>query len=67
MSVAYCSHSTDEVLEQYSLVWLSEEETARLEEHLLICADCRQRLEEIDEFVRAIRQALTEYEQAASF
>jgi hypothetical protein len=65
MSVAYCSHSTDEVLEQYSLGRLPEGEATHLEEHLLICTGCRQRLEDIDEFVLTIRQALTEYEEAS--
>jgi anti-sigma factor RsiW len=51
------SHAPDEVLEQYSLGTLPEEEAERLEEHLLICQECRDRLEETDAFVEATRGA----------
>jgi len=42
------SHAQDEELERYSLGGIAEEECARLEEHLLICQACRDRLEEHD-------------------
>lgn len=41
-------HVEDEELERYSLGSASEEESARLEEHLLVCDRCRARLEEYD-------------------
>ena len=37
-------HADAEDLESYSMGASSVEETARIEEHLLICEDCRDRL-----------------------
>ena len=51
------SHAPDDVLEQYSLGTLPEEEAELLEEHLLICQECRDRLEATDAFVDATRKA----------
>jgi hypothetical protein len=51
------SHAPDDVLEQYSLGTLPEEEAELLEEHLLICEECRGRLEETDAFIKAARGA----------
>jgi len=56
------SHPTDEELELYSLNRLEEPDLARLEEHLLVCEACQKRLEDIDEFVGAMRVALKEIE-----
>lgn len=41
-------HASDEDLERYSLGNVNGEDSARLEEHLLICESCRARLEEHD-------------------
>jgi hypothetical protein len=49
------SHPNEEILEDYALHRLSEELTAQLEEHLLICRICQDALAETDEFVAAIR------------
>jgi hypothetical protein len=48
-------HIDDDALEAYSLGRLAAVEPA--EEHLLVCADCRERLAQWDEYVRAIRDA----------
>ena len=48
-------HPSEEVLEQYALERLLGEELERVEEHLLICEDCRSRLSALDEFVQAFR------------
>jgi anti-sigma factor ChrR (cupin superfamily) len=37
-------HPSDGLLERYSMGRLTEAETAPLEEHLLICEECRNRL-----------------------
>lgn len=43
-------HVTDEALEQYSLGRLSSSRTATLEEHLLVCQTCRDRLDRLEPF-----------------
>ncbi len=50
-------HIPEQSLEEYSRGTLSEGETERLEEHLLICPHCQDRLADTDEFVRAMRDA----------
>jgi predicted anti-sigma-YlaC factor YlaD len=65
MQVMSQSHAAEDVLEQYAMDKLSEAEDVRLEEHLLVCSECRQRLEFLDEFVRSIRSAARSTSQAA--
>jgi len=43
-------HSTEEELESYSLGSLSSARTAVLEEHLLLCANCRARLDRMEPY-----------------
>jgi hypothetical protein len=43
-------HRTDDQLEQYALDRLPEADLAGLEEHLFVCAGCRERLDEIGDF-----------------
>jgi anti-sigma factor RsiW len=50
-------HIGAEELEDYAMGRIPEEQAGRLEEHLLICADCRQRLQEYDSYRSAMRQA----------
>jgi hypothetical protein len=52
------THIEEELLERYSLGKLGEDECASLEEHLLVCHSCQDRLAETDEFVRTIRAAV---------
>ena len=58
-------HASCEVLEDYALERLHEEETASLEEHLLFCEVCRNRLDVVEEQIQLLRTALwqTEAEQ----
>lgn len=56
------AHVTDEELEQYALDRLEEDDAAPVEEHLLFCEDCRNRLQAMDEYVAAMRVALGELE-----
>jgi anti-sigma factor RsiW len=51
-------HISDDSLELYALGRLQEPELASTEEHLLLCQECRARLEETDAYVTAIREAL---------
>lgn len=50
-------HADDECLEKYSIGSLPETELSEVEEHLLVCARCQQRLEEVDAYARAMRRA----------
>jgi len=57
-------HADDESLEQYSKGSLAEPALAELEEHLLVCSHCRERLEAIDSYVAAMRGAAAKLEHA---
>lgn len=50
-------HADDEVLEQYSMGSLPEPELGELEEHLLICSQCQDRLARTDAYVRGMQGA----------
>lgn len=50
-------HALEENLERYSMATLPEAEAEILEEHLLICPLCQERLTESDEYVCAMRTA----------
>ena len=50
-------HVGDDDLDQYALRTLPESACAALEEHLLICQSCRDRLQTTDEYVAAMRSA----------
>jgi hypothetical protein len=54
------THPSDDALELYSMGRMSETESAPLEQHLLTCGDCRDRLEDSDEYVASMHQALQE-------
>src|SRR5947207_3251573 len=51
-------HQSEEQLELYSFGRLSEPDVAAVEEHLLVCASCRARLDEGEVFALALRQAI---------
>lgn len=51
-------HITEDILEAYSLGRLPETEVAPIEEHLLVCAACQDRLQATDLFVATIRHVL---------
>jgi anti-sigma factor RsiW len=52
------NHTDEERLEGYSMGRLSESEAAPVEEHLLICDECRERAERLDTYRRALQAAL---------
>lgn len=52
-------HGTDDQLEAYVLGRLRGPELAELEEHLLICSSCRDRLNEAENFASGMRDALS--------
>ncbi len=59
-------HPDDETLERYSMQVLPESESAPLEEHLLGCESCRERLTESDAYVDAMRTAAARERQHAA-
>jgi len=52
------SHQPDERLELYALGRLPEPEVAVVEEHLLVCVSCQERLDEVELFATAMRGAI---------
>ncbi len=58
-------HVETEDLELYAMGRISEERCAGVEEHLLLCAQCQDRLEEFDQFLKAFRHAAARMPQAA--
>ena len=62
MSKTQLPHIAEDALELYVMGRLSEPETEVVEEHLLVCHQCQDLLEETEEFVKAIRVAARELE-----
>ncbi len=58
------NHPSEDALEQYALGSMPEEQAAELEEHLLICATCQDRLQETDEFIAVMREAARQWREA---
>ncbi|MCL5742619.1 MAG: hypothetical protein M1541_01640 [Acidobacteria bacterium] len=52
------AHIDDDALEAYSLGRLVDTEAAPIEEHLLVCAECRDRLTGWDDYIAAMRKAM---------
>jgi hypothetical protein len=57
-------HPSKDLLERYSLSRSTPEESAQVEQHLLVCEECRTCLAELDTYAVAMRSAL---QVAASF
>jgi hypothetical protein len=53
------THPEDSQVEDYCLGQLPEPELSELEEHLLVCEACQQRVTEVDGYVRSMRHAST--------
>ena len=51
------THIAEETLERYAMARLSEAELVPVEEHLLLCQDCRERVAWLEDFVCAMRSA----------
>jgi predicted anti-sigma-YlaC factor YlaD len=54
---APCTAFTADVWEEYAMGMRSEEDSASLEEHLLICSVCQDLLADADEYVQAVKAA----------
>ena len=57
MQLDHESHASDETLESYAMGSLDGPAMARVEEHLLVCAQCQEQLKEADSYVAAMRNA----------
>ena len=57
MKILEKGHIIQAALEDYSLNHLAEPELEVVEEHILICPTCQDKLQEVDDFVRAFRMA----------
>ena len=55
------SHPPEDVMEEYAFNRLAEEHCADLEEHLLICPRCQDRLARTDEFIQLMKQATAQW------
>ena len=53
----FVQHVTDDTLERYAIQTLFDAESGPLEDHLLVCPECRNRLDSQIEFVTAMRGA----------
>jgi hypothetical protein len=51
-------HIPEDVLDRYAVRGLPEAEAVPVEEHLLICTICQDRLQLTDDFVAALRSAV---------
>jgi hypothetical protein len=51
-------HPSNDLLERYSMGRLAKAEMTPLEEHLLVCEECRNRVVQMDLKQAAIREAL---------
>ena len=53
----FVEHTSEDDLERYVVQTLTESAAATLEEHLLICSECRDRLVDAEEYVAALQAA----------
>src|SRR5579883_1636866 len=51
-------HCSEERLEEYAFGRVSEEESAAIERHLLVCEQCQESLAQIDEYILLMKGAL---------
>jgi len=59
------SHLSEEQLEHYVTGRLPSSESVSIEEHLLLCVACQEKLDSVEDFTLGMRQALVEQPQAA--
>ncbi len=64
MPAGFDWHPSEEDLERYSIGKLAEEQLASLEEHLLVCETCQERLSEVDAYVKAAQRAARKLKNA---
>ena len=57
LQICFNEHPSEDTLEEYAFGRLAEQDAAPLEEHLLLCAGCQDRLGELDEYIRLMKTA----------
>jgi hypothetical protein len=57
MSASFNRHIPEDILDEFVMEMLSEQDCARWEEHLLICTTCQDRVAEADEYVGLMKSA----------
>ena len=67
MKASYSSHISEELLEQYAFRRLTEPQSAPVEEHLLICPTCQDRLDEIENYIQVMKLAASRQRQKSRF
>lgn len=60
MKASFSSHISEELLEKYAFRRLTEQESAPVEEHLLICPTCQDRLNEVDDYIQVMKLAASQ-------
>lgn len=59
-------HISEDLLERYAMGTVPEAEQASLEEHLLVCAFCQDRLQIEDDFIAGLRAIVKKRTQRAN-
>ena len=55
-------HISEDILENYALGKLSNDASAPVEEHLLVCPTCQDALQEADDYIGVIKAAVSSLE-----
>ncbi|HUA84516.1 MAG TPA: hypothetical protein VMB85_11695 [Bryobacteraceae bacterium] len=55
--IRFAAHPSEDTLEEYAFGRLREQDAAPLEEHLLLCSTCQDRLGEVEQYIRLIKTA----------
>ena len=66
MGYSYSAHISDHHVDLYALRRLPASQAADLEEHLLLCEACRDRLNETERFIAALRRAANELDPSTA-
>jgi hypothetical protein len=64
MNAGSISHIPEDLLERYAMGGLPHQDRGRLHKHLLHCSSCQIQLQQIDEYVKVMKAALTALEPA---
>ena len=57
MNAAACQYP-DHLLESYAMGQLSDQESELVEDHLLLCSECQDRILVLDDFIQVMKAAL---------
>jgi hypothetical protein len=63
MSTLSVPHLDPDTLDSYALGRLSGGDLAKVEEHLLLCGLCQERLQNLDEFIETLRLSVGKEEE----